>query len=382
MNQPIQLVDLQTQYQRLKPEIDAAMQHVVDHAQFIGGAAVSTFSKNLSKYLNVKHVIPCANGTDALQIALMALDLQPGDEVITTPFTFVATVEVVALLGLRPVFVDIHPDTFNIDETKLAAAITPRTRAIVPVHLFGQCANIEAIMQIAAQHDNITVIEDNAQAIGAHIITSDGNRVAAGTVGHIGTTSFFPSKNLGCYGDGGAIFTNDDTLAKKINLIANHGSSEKYYYQSIGVNSRLDGIQAAVLNVKLAHLDDFNRRRQAAAALYCQLLADVEGVTLPVVAPFSTHVWHQFTLRVSAARRGLIQQLLTAQGIPSAIYYPVSLHVQEAYRHYSYKLGDFPVSEKACREVLSLPMHSEMDTETLHFICEAISEAMIPTEMA
>jgi dTDP-4-amino-4,6-dideoxygalactose transaminase len=379
--QPLQMVDLKGQYLRIKPEIDAVIQEVIDTSQFIGGQAVKNFAAEMAAYLNVKHVIPCANGTDALQIALMALGIQPGDEVITTPFTFVATVEAAALLGAKPVFVDIHPDTFNINEELIEAAITPRTKAIVPVHLFGQCANMPAIMDIARKHQ-IPVIEDNAQAIGASIQMPDGTWQKAGCIGDIGTTSFFPAKNLGCYGDGGAIFTNNDELAQKLKLVTDHGSTRKYYYESVGVNSRLDGIQAAVLRVKLPYLDGYAAARQAAAARYNELLANTPGIVTPPTASYSEHVWHQYTLQLSPARRGIVQQLLAAQGIPSAIYYPVPLHVQEAYRHYGYQEGDFPVTEEVSHRVLSLPMHTELTADMQTYICEAVKEAMLEQELA
>lgn len=357
----IPMVDLKRQYQNIKTEIDAAIASVIDSTQFIGGSAVKKFAANLADYLDVKHAIPCGNGTDAIQIALMALDLKPGDEVITTPFTFVATAEVIALLGLEPVFVDIHPDTFNIDENQIEKAITSKTRCIIPVHLFGQIANMEKICAIAKQH-NLYVIEDNAQAIGANFTFSDGRHEKAGTIGDIGTTSFFPSKNLGAYGDGGAIFTNDDVLAEKIRLIANHGSKTKYYHDEVGVNSRLDAIQAAILDVKLKYLDKYSTARQKAALIYNALLAHIPGIQTPHLAKYSNHVYHQYTIIVEKGRNELQEQLKEA-GIASTVYYPVSLHLQKAYSG-KYQLGDYPVAEILSKKVLSLPMHTELEQST------------------
>ena len=365
------MVDLHGQYQRIKPEIDKAMQAVLDTTSFIQGGAVKTFASDLAAYLGCKHVIPCANGTDALQIALMALDLKPGDEVITAPFTFVATVEVIVLLGLKPVFVDVNPCTFTLNEYDLEKAITPKTKAIIPVHLFGQAANIEAICEIAARH-NVAVIEDNAQAIGADFRFKNGETKKVGTIGEIGCTSFFPSKNLGCYGDGGAMFTNDDALAKKIQIICNHGSEVRYYHESIGVNSRLDSLQAAVLGVKLPLLNDYNAARQAAANRYDQLLADNKAITTPKRAKYSTHVFHQYTLLVRERRDELVA-FLTAKQIPVGVYYPVPLHLQKAYNYYGYKRGDFRVSEELAEHCLSLPMHTELTDLQQTYICEAIN---------
>jgi UDP-2-acetamido-2-deoxy-ribo-hexuluronate aminotransferase len=353
------MVDLQGQYQRLKSELDPAIQQVLNSCNFIGGPQVNAFAEHLAAYLNVRHVIPCANGTDALEIAMMALDLKPGDEVITTPFTFVATVEAIALLGLKPVFVDCERDTFNLDPTKIAEAITSRTRCIIPVHLFGQCANMEAIQQLIAGTD-IYILEDNAQAIGADYYFSDGRRQKAGTIGHIATTSFFPSKNLGCFGDGGALFTNDDELAEKIRMYCNHGMKVRYYHDSIGVNSRLDTLQAAVLDVKLGHLDRFNAARQAAADYYNQQLSSIPGVTIPFRATYSSHVFHQYTIQLEEDRDE-IQAAFSAAGISTAIYYPVPLHLQKAYQGYGYKKGDFPIAEELSKKVLSLPIHTELN---------------------
>lgn len=367
----IHMVDLQSQYQKIKPAVDAAIAEVLESCHFVGGKAVKDFAKNLAAYLDAKHVIPCANGTDALQIALMALDLAPGDEVITTPFTFVATAEVIALLKLQPVFVDVHPDTFNIDETQIEAAITPKTKCIIPVHLFGQAANMEAIQNIAKKHD-LTVIEDNAQAIGADYIDSKGITTKVGTIGDIGCTSFFPSKNLGCYGDGGAIFTNNDDLADKIRIIANHGMKKRYYHDTIGVNSRLDSIQAAVLNVKLQQLDDYTVSRQKAAAFYSKMLTGIKGITIPKTTNHSTHVYHQYTILIDKNRDQIHEALKTA-GIPSGIYYPVPLHLQQAYKSGSrYKIGDFKVSEQLAQQVLSLPMHTELDEQLQTYIIQTL----------
>lgn len=370
----IQMVDLHNQYLNIKEDIDAAIQDVLDKGYFINGAPVHNFAKNLSDYLKVKHVIPCANGTDAIQIALMALDLQPGDEVITTPFTFVATAEVIALLHLIPVFVDIHPDTFNIDENKILEVISPRTKCIIPVHLFGLTANMEKIMEIAEKY-NLYVIEDNAQAIGGDYTFSNGIKKKSGTIGHIGCTSFYPSKNLGCYGDGGAIFCNDDAIGEKINVICNHGSKVKYYHESIGVNSRLDSMQAGILNVKLKHLDEYIKARQKAADYYDRELSGIHGITTPSRSTFSTHVFHQYTLMIEANRDEL-QKTLSSKGIPSMIYYPVPLHMQSAYTGDGYKEGDFPVSEQAAKQVLSLPMHTELNEEMLATICNEIKSAV------
>ncbi len=365
---PIAMVDLEAQYQKIKPQLDQAIQQVIDSTQFINGPQVGQFARNLGQYLGAGKVIPCANGTDALQIALMALGLKPGDEVITVPFTFVATAEVIALLGLKPVFVDVHPDTFVIDENKIEEAITSRSRCIIPVHLFGQGANMEAIMRIAQKH-NLYVVEDNAQAIGADYRFADGRTQKFGTIGHIGCTSFFPSKNLGAYGDAGALFTNDEALGEEISLIVNHGMKVRYYYDSIGVNSRLDTLQAVILDVKLPHLDEYNAARQAAAARYDRAFSGLRGVTVPKVAPYSNHVYHQYTLTLEEGRDRLKDHLQGA-GIPTGVYYPVPLHVQKAYRGYGYKEGDFPVSESLAHKVLSLPMHSELGGEVQEYIIE------------
>lgn len=369
----IQMVDLAGQYKHIKNEVDTAIQSVIDSTAFIGGPEVKDFQADLEKYLNVKHVIPCANGTDALQIAMMALDLKPGDEVITASFTFVATAEVIALLQLKPVVVDVLPDTFNIDPFALEKAITPRTKAIVPVHLFGQCADMEAILAIAKKH-NLYVIEDTAQAIGAEYTFSDGRKAMAGTMGHIGATSFFPSKNLGCYGDGGAIFSNDDELAKKMRVIANHGSTVRYYHDAIGVNSRLDSMQAAVLRIKLRMLNEYNAARNKAAAFYDKAFADVKQLSTPKRASNSTHVFHQYTLVTDGIDRFKLQEFLQSKGVPAMVYYPVPLHMQKAYQDERYKEGDFPVTEDLCNRVISLPMHTELSDEQLNFITSSVLE--------
>lgn len=368
------MVDLQGQYQKIKDEIKEAMQQTLESCYFIGGPQVSSFARKLEEYLDVKHVIPCGNGTDALQIALMALDLQPGDEVITTPFTFAATAEVIALLKLTPVFVDIHPDTFNIDETKIEAAITDKTRCIIPVHLFGQVANMEPIMAMANKHQ-LFVVEDNAQAIGANYTFNNGHSQKAGTIAHIGTTSFFPSKNLGAFGDGGALFTNDPQLAEKIKMIANHGMKTRYYHDEIGLNSRLDALQAAVLEVKLRYLDQYNALRKEAADRYKHLFDGVSNVTVPYEAPYCNHVYHQYTLKVNGDRDE-IKSKLFEQGISSAIYYPVPLHLQKAYKPYGFKEGDFPVTEELARKVLSLPIHTELNETIQQFIVNVFKSTL------
>lgn len=366
----IQMVDLKTQYQRIKADLDRELESVLSSSMFIGGPQVIAFRENLEAYLGVKHVIPCANGTDALQIAMMALGLKPGDEVIVPAFTYVATAEVIALLGLTPVMTDVDPATFNITAGHIEKAITPRTKAIVPVHLFGQSADMAGILAVAEKH-GLFVIEDNAQAIGADFTFPDGRTAKTGTMGHFGCTSFFPSKNLGCYGDGGALMTNDDTLALKARTIANHGQSRMYYHDSIGVNSRLDALQAAVLNVKLPLLDAFNAARRHAADAYDAAFDGIPGVVTPVRAPYSTHVFHQYTLRVDGGRRDALKEYLGTKGVPAMIYYPVPLYQQGGYTHY-WPGGELPVTEMLCAEVVSLPMHSEHTGETLGYICEAV----------
>ena len=367
----IQMVDLQSQYQKIKTEVDKEIQKVMSEASFINGTAVNEFQTNLENYLGVKHVIPCANGTDALQIAMMALDLQPGDEVITSPFTFIATAEVIALLKLKPVFVDVEWDTFNLDVSKIEAAITNKTKAIVPVHLFGQCVNMETLMQIANKH-RLSVIEDNAQAIGSDYTFTDGSKKKAGTIGHIGCTSFFPSKNLGGYGDGGAIFTNDDIIAEQIRVIVNHGMKVRYYHDVIGVNSRLDSIQAAILKTKLDHLDQYIQERQKAAAFYNNAFSNHPNIETPLTSDFTTHVFHQYTLKTKDINRDDLHKYLLDKGIPNAIYYPVPLHLQKAFDGYGFKKGDYPVSEALCESVISLPMHTELDEEQLGYICDGV----------
>lgn len=369
----IQMVDLLGQYQKIKSEVDSAVLNVIQSSAYINGPEVKEFQKELENYLGAKHVIPCANGTDALQIAMMALGLQPGDEVITASFTYVATAEVIALLKLTPVLVDVYPDTFDINIEAIEKAITPKTKAIVPVHLFGQCANMEAIMKIAEKH-KLYVIEDTAQAIGAEYTFSNGKKQKAGTIGTIGCTSFFPSKNLGCFGDGGAIFTNDDELAKKLRMIANHGQSVQYVHDEIGVNSRLDSIQAAILRIKLRHLDEYAAARNRAADFYDKAFANHPKVKTPARVKNSTHVFHQYTLQLNGVDRQALRDHLQAKGIPSMIYYPIPLHMQKAYTDKRYTPGMFPVTEHLCSCVLSLPMHTELDNETLTFITQSVLE--------
>lgn len=367
----IPMVDLKTQYNHIAEEIDNAIKKVIHSTQFIGGEALSEFKSNLSKYHHNAHVIPCANGTDALQIALMAAGLKPGDEVITTPFTFVATAEVIALLRLEVKFVDVYYDTFNMNIEQLEEARTERTRAVIPVHLFGQCCNMDPINEWAKSHD-ICVIEDNAQSIGAHYTNHLGTARRSGTLGDMACTSFFPSKNLGAYGDGGAIFTKDDELAEKLSVICNHGSKVRYYHEAIGVNSRLDGIQAAILNVKLKYLDQYNERRNVAAHNYKTLLQDVVEIILPETAEYSDHVYHQFTLKIPNGKRDQVQKHLNSKGIASGVYYPVPLHLQKAYYSPNFPEGSFPISERLALEVLSLPMHTELDMETQSRVVEEI----------
>ncbi len=368
----IQMVDLQSQYYKIKADVDNAMLAVMNSAAFINGPEVKSFQNELEQYLDVKHVIPCANGTDALQIALMALDLKEGDEVITADFTFAATVEVIHLLKLKSVLVDVDYDTFTIDTEKLKAAITPRTKAIIPVHLFGQCANMEEVLNIAKQH-NLHVIEDNAQAIGADFTFADGTVKKSGTMGTIGTTSFFPSKNLGCYGDGGALFTNDDELAHKIRGIANHGMYERYYHDEVGVNSRLDSLQATVLRKKLPLLDTYNEARRKAADFYDEAFANQPGILIPKRADYTSHVFHQYTLRILDGKRNDLQAFLTEKEIPAMIYYPVALRKQKAYFQESND-EDFKNTDRLLNEVISLPMHTELDEEQQKYITDAVLE--------
>jgi dTDP-4-amino-4,6-dideoxygalactose transaminase len=367
----IEMVDLRSQYERLKADIDNAVAGVISSTAFIKGPDVRLFEEELQRYLGIRHVISCANGTDALRIAMMALGLKPGDEVITTNFTFIATVEVIELLGLKTVLVEPDPGTFNISVEAIRKAITPRTRAIVPVHLFGQCAGMEPIQALAREH-GIHIIEDVAQATGAVYRFSDGTEKKAGTMGAIGCTSFFPSKNLGCYGDGGALFTDNDELAVLIRSITNHGMKVRYYHDNIGVNSRLDTIQAAILRVKLRHLDEFNESRRSAAAYYDRELSGLPGITVPERTPASTHIFHQYTLRISGGERNSLRECLENEGIPAMIYYPVPLHMQKAYLHLGYQPDDFPVTSRLSGEVLSLPMHTELDEEQLAYITGCI----------
>lgn len=367
----IQMVDLKGQYQKIKTEVDAAMNEVISSTSFINGPAVKEFQSDFETYLNIKHVIPCANGTDALQIAMMALDLKQGDEVITANFTYVATAEVIGLLGLSPVLVDVNQDTFNIDIESIERNITSKTKAIVPVHLFGQCAEMERIMAIAKKH-NLYVIEDTAQAIGADYSFSDGRNFKAGTIGTIGCTSFFPSKNLGCFGDGGAIFTNNDELAKKIRMIAHHGQSVQYVHEVLGVNSRLDSIQAAILKIKLKHLDEYALSRNKVADFYDNAFSNHSKIKIPSRSKNSTHVFHQYTLQIIGYDRSELREKLTEQGIPAMIYYPIPLHKQNAYKNERFKTNDFPITQKLCDTVLSLPMHTELDEDTLNYITNTL----------
>lgn len=371
----IQMVDLQTQYQHIKEYIDRGIQAVIDSAAFVKGPVVTEFQSHLEAYTGAKHVITVGNGTDALQIALMGLGLKPGDEVITPTFTFIATAEVVALLGLTPVVVDVDWDTMNISVEAIRKAITPRTKAIVPVHLFGQCADMEPIMAIAREH-HLYVVEDACQAIGAQYTFSDGTTKQAGTMGDIGCTSFFPSKNLGCYGDGGAIFTNNDELAAQMRAIANHGMVVRYHHDRVGVNSRLDAIQAAVLDAKLPHLDEYIAARQRAAAYYDKAFAGNPHVLTPARQAHSTHVYHQYTLRLAGVDRDKVREALAEREIPSMVYYPVPLHLQKAYQDPRYKAGDFPVAERLAACVLSLPMHTELSDEQLLAITSAVGEVI------
>ncbi len=376
----IQMVDLKGQYSDIKDVVSASIENVIENTAFINGPKVHEFQKNLENYLNVKHVIPCANGTDALQIAMMGLGLKPGDEVITADFTFAATVEVIALLNLTPVLVDVNEDDFNIDIEAVEKAITPKTKAIVPVHLFGQCANMEAILEIAKKH-NLYVIEDNAQAIGANYKFKDGTKAKAGTIGDVGATSFFPSKNLGAYGDGGAIFTNDDDLAHNIRGIVNHGMYERYHHDVVGVNSRLDSIQAAVLDAKLPRLDGYNSSRQNAARTYNEAFRNIDNIITPKLSnecgdticdTCDCHVFHQYTLRIKNSDRDALVKHLNEKGIPCGVYYPIPLHKQKAYVDERYNEEDFPITNKLVQEVISLPMHTELDDEQIDFITSTI----------
>jgi dTDP-4-amino-4,6-dideoxygalactose transaminase len=374
---PIKMVDLHGQYLRIKTEIDAAIQGVLDSTAFVKGPDIKAFENELAQYLGVKRVVACGNGTDALQIALMALGLKPGDEVITPAFTFISTVEVAALLGFKPVFADVEPGTFNIDIRSVEKAITPRTRVIIPVHLFGQCANMDGIMALAAAHD-ITVIEDAAQALSADYTNSQGKRHKAGTLSGLGITSFFPTKNLGCFGDGGAIITNNEELAGEMAAITHHGMHTQYHYDITGVNSRLDTMQAAILLVKLRYLDGYSAARQQAAAWYDRELSGAHGIAIPQRSAFSTHVYHQYTIRLNNINREGLRQHLGAKGIPSMVYYPIALHLQKAFKYLGCGAGDFPVAERLCETVLSLPMHTELDEEQVKAIAGAILEYVNP----
>ncbi|MFM7720654.1 MAG: DegT/DnrJ/EryC1/StrS family aminotransferase [Sediminibacterium sp.] len=367
----IQMVDTKNQYLAIKEEVDLAIQNVLDTAAYINGKDVQDFSKNLGEYLGIEYVVPCANGTDALQIAMMALDLQPGDEVITPSFTYIATTEVVALLKLTPVFVDVDPVTYCMDIESLKKAITPKTKAIVPVHLYGHAAPMEAILDIAKQH-NLYVIEDNAHAIGADYTFSDGTVKKTGTMGHIGATSFYPSKNLGAFGDGGAIFSNDKVLAHKMAMIANHGQSARYYHDVVGCNSRLDSIQAAILNIKLAKLDAYNKARQTVAAFYTQAFAGIDAIVTPAIANYSTHVYHQYTIQLKGVDREKFIAHLAAKEIPCMIYYPVPGHHQKMFASKQQHQWDFKVTDQLTPCVCSLPIHTEMDEVQLKYITEGV----------
>jgi UDP-2-acetamido-2-deoxy-ribo-hexuluronate aminotransferase len=369
----IQMVDLISQYQKIKPAVDSAITSILESAQFINGPEVKGFQTELEEYLGAKHVIPCANGTDALQIALMALGLKPGDEVITPSFTFIATTEVIALLGLKPVFVDVNKDTFCIDAAEIEKAITPNTKAIVPVHLYGQAANMDEIMKVA--NDNgLFVVEDNAQAIGSNYNLENGTTAKAGTIGHIGCTSFFPSKNLGCYGDGGAIFTNDDDLADKMRMIVNHGQSKRYYHDLVGVNSRLDSIQAAVLRIKLRELDNYIDARRKVADHYDNFFANIPGIKTPVRGKESKHVFHQYTLTLEGIDRNELNAFLAEKEVPSMIYYPVPAHKQQMFESFGSAETELPVTDWLTHRVLSLPIHTEMDQDQLDHICSSVEE--------
>lgn len=367
----IEMVDLKSQYLRIKTEIDSAINEVIENTAFINGKHVETFSENLKTYLGVNYVVPCANGTDALQVALMALNLKTGDEVIVPSFTFIASAEVIGLLGLRPVMVDVDYDNFNVTAKNIEKAITVNTKAIIPVHLFGQASQMEEIMLLAKKYD-LYVVEDNAQALGADYIFDSGKRQKLGTIGHIGCTSFFPSKNLGCYGDGGAVFTNDETLAKRLKMICNHGSTVKYHHEVLGVNSRLDTLQAAILDVKLKYLNTFNKLRYEAAQRYSYAFKDISGIITPKESTFSTHVYHQYTLKVLDGKRDELKEFLAKHGIPAMVYYPIPLHKQEAFLQIAHQSGDMSVAEKLCDEVLSLPMHTELDLSTIAFIISKV----------
>ncbi|MBS1629791.1 MAG: DegT/DnrJ/EryC1/StrS family aminotransferase [Bacteroidetes bacterium] len=379
--QGLQMVDLKRQYEKIKSEVDEAVLRVIASTAFINGPDVNAFAHELASYLGVKHVIPCANGTDALQIALMALDLKPGDEVITPSFTYIATVEVVALLGLKPVFVDVSADNFTMNIDSVRAAITPRTRAIIPVHLYGQSADMEPLLKLAAEH-NLPLIEDNAQAIGSDYTFSDGRKLKTGAMGLIGCTSFFPSKNLGCYGDGGAMFTNDDVLAEKLRMIANHGQKQRYYHEIVGCNSRLDSIQAAILRIKLRHLDAYCDARRAAADYYDAAFAGNEHIITPFRAANSRHVFHQYTLKLQGVDRDEVVRALGERHVPAMLYYPVSSHKQNMLRDFVTDEIELPVTDMLNTCVLSLPMHTELSQEELHYISNSLLEVLAKLQTA
>lgn len=371
MNEPIQMVDLKSQYLKIKKEIDQALLDAVGEGAFINGPQVKALGTNLEKFNKVKRVVTCGNGTDALQIAMMGLSFKPGDEVIVPAFTYIATVEVIALLGLIPKFIDVIEDTFELDYSQLESLINKKTVGVIPVHLFGQCSNMEFILEIA-KRNNIAVIEDTAQAMGAEYIYKDGSKAFAGTLGDIGTTSFFPSKNLGCFGDGGALLTQNKELGELLHMIANHGQRKKYYHEVIGVNSRLDTVQAAILNVKLKYLNDYSQARQKVANKYDEAFKSVSGFVVPARTNYSTHVFNQYTCRVENGKREELKTYLQEKGIPTMVYYPVPVHLQEAYSVYGYERGDFPVAERLCGEVISLPIHTEMKADVQEYIIENI----------
>lgn len=367
------MVDLKGQYAEIKEEVDNKIQEVINSAAFINGPEVKSFQRDLESYLNVKHVIPCGNGTDALQVALMALGLKAGDEIITTTFTFIATAEVIALLGLTPVLVDVDPDSYLISCNEIKRAITPKTKAIIPVHLFGQCANMEDIMKIAESND-LYVVEDCAQSIGSEFEFSNGDKKQSGTIGNFGCTSFFPSKNLGCYGDGGALYTNDDLLAEKARMVVNHGMKVRYYHDEIGINSRLDSIQAAVLGIKLQKLNKYSAARKSAADFYDNAFKNIDCIETPERVNNSDHVFHQYVMRITNGKRDMLQEYLKTKNIPAMIYYPVPLHQQKAYRDERYSDGAFPIAESLAKTVIALPMHTELSTEQLEYITNNIIE--------
>jgi dTDP-4-amino-4,6-dideoxygalactose transaminase len=367
------MVDLHAQYLRIKKEVDEAIQQVLNSTAFIQGSAVEEFATNLARYTGAKFVIPCANGTDALQVAMMSLGYKPGDEILLPVHTYVATAEVIALLGLTPVFVDVDAETFNIDVRQLEKKITHKTVAIVPVHLYGQCADMESILKIAKKH-NLHVIEDAAQSLSADYIFGDKTRRKSGTIGTVGATSFFPSKNLGCFGDGGALFTNEESLAEKIRMIANHGQKIKYHHDVIGVNSRLDTIQAAILNVKLKYLDEYTQKRRAVASSYDKAFKNIEQLEIPLQVPYSTHAFNQYTLKLKKGSRDEFKKYLVSQGIPTMVYYPVPLHLQNAFRRAEFVEGSFPITETLSKVVISLPIHTEMSQDQIEFICNRVKD--------